>query len=63
MESPQGKSESPKEICSITIAFPVIDDDMAIDIRKKIKTLLGDTPEVMIDFRIRGLPANVLPVR
>ena len=55
-----GKS---KEVCSITIAFPVVDDDAAIDIKKKIKALLGDTPDVMIDFRIRGLPTNVIPVR
>jgi len=52
-----------KEVCSITIAFPVIDDDMAMEVKKKIKAMLADTPDVMIDFRIRGLPANVLPVR
>ena len=51
-----------REICSITIAFPVVDDDSAIDIKKKIKALLGDTPDVMIDFRIRGLPQHGPPV-
>jgi len=57
------KTTTKPEICSITIVFPIVDDDSAIAVKKKIKELLGDTPDVMIDFRIRGLPANGLPVR
>ena len=63
MENPQEKNESPKQICSITVIFPVESDDQAIDVKKKIGEVVGDTADVMIDFRIRGLPANGPPIR
>jgi len=52
-----------KEVCTLTIAFPVTSDDEAIDVKKKIGALMSDKPDVMIDFRMRMVPANVLPVR
>lgn len=47
-----------KEICTLTIAFPVVSDDAAIEIKKKVGALLVDMPDVIIDFRIRALPTN-----
>jgi len=57
----ENTTENP-EICSITIAFPVTSDDEAIDVKKKIGTLLAGKPDVIIDFRIRRMPKHGPPM-
>lgn len=45
--------DKPKqEICTIKILFPVISDDQAFELQKKIKVLFSETPDVNFDFRI-----------
>ena len=45
-----------KQICSINIAFPVEDDNEAIQLKKKIEQTLKDNPNARIDFRITSIP-------
>jgi len=61
METPE--IERPKELCTLTIAFPVVSDDAAMEVKKKVTAILADNPDAVIDFRMRGMPKNVLPVR
>ncbi|KKM88740.1 hypothetical protein LCGC14_1255710 [marine sediment metagenome] len=63
MESPQGKSESPKQICSITVMFPVLSDDEAIAVKKRIGESVKDIADARIDFRITNLPHHGPPIR
>lgn len=56
------ESKAPPEVCTMTIAFPVVSDDAAIDVKKKIGNLLVDMPDVMIDFRIRRMPKHGPPM-
>jgi len=56
-------NEASKEVCTLTIAFPVTSDDEAIEVKKKVAAMLSGKPDTMIDFRMRMVPANVLPVR
>ena len=44
METPK------KEICTIRIMFPVDSDAEAIEIKAKIKEVLGDKPDAQIQF-------------
>ncbi len=47
-----------KEVCTIRIVFPVKNDDEAIEIKKKIKEMLGDTEDVQFHFAIMTPPHN-----
>lgn len=44
-----------KEVCRITIIFPVDSDDQAIDIKKKIKEILAENPEALFNFNIGSM--------
>jgi len=46
-----------KEICSIRIMFPVINDDVAIEYKKKISSLLAEIPEAQIQFSLNSIPS------
>ena len=64
MERPQGKSESPKQICSITVMFPVLSDDEAIAVKKKIGDAVADIEDSRVDFRIMPVPMpGTMPMR
>lgn len=39
-----------KELCTIRIMFPVDSDAEAIEIKAKVKEVLGDKPDVQIQF-------------
>jgi len=41
-----------KEVCSITIMFPVTSDEQALDIKTKVSELVKDVEGVRFDFRI-----------
>jgi len=51
-----------REVCTLTIAFPVTSDDEAIDVKKQVGALLAQMPDVMIDFRIRRMPKHGPPM-
>jgi len=62
METPN--TENLKELCTMRIAFPVIDDDQAIDIKKKIAAILSDVPDSAINFTLQpARPAMTMPSR
>ena len=44
-----------KEVCSITIAFPVESDEATMEVRNKVKEALKDYPDARIDFRIMNM--------
>ena len=49
------------QVCSISIAFPVEDDNEAIQLKKKIEQALKDNPEARVDFRITKMPNRQPP--
>ncbi len=63
MENPQEKGESPKQVCTITVAFPVESDDDAIAVKKKITDAVSNKPDARIDFRIMNMGRYGPPVR
>ena len=44
------------EICTLRIMFPVESDQKAIEIKRKIQDVLGDTTDVRIEFGIIQAP-------
>lgn len=44
-----------KEVCSITIMFPVESDEQALAIKSKIKEFVKDVEGVRFDFRITAM--------
>jgi len=52
------------EICTMRIAFPVVDDDQAIAIKKKIAEVLEDVPDAAVTFTLQpARPAMTMPSR
>ena len=49
------QKESPKQICSITVMFPVESDDAAIAVKKKIGDAVSEIEDARIDFRITNI--------
>ncbi len=47
--------EPKKEVCSITLMFPVESDEQALDIKAKVKEITKDIKDVRCDFRITGV--------
>ncbi len=52
MESPLEKNDKSKQVCTITVIFPVESDEDAIIVKKKIGEAIGPVSEARIDFRI-----------
>ncbi|KKL05719.1 hypothetical protein LCGC14_2603230 [marine sediment metagenome] len=44
------------EICTIRIVFPVITDEEAIEVKKKIEAALADKPNAQIHFALMPQP-------
>jgi len=44
-----------KEVCSITLMFPVESDEQALVIKSKMKDLVKDIEGVRFDFRITAM--------
>lgn len=55
MENPTENKTDTKQVCSITVMFPVTTDEDAIVVKKKIGDVLKDLPESRIDFRIADM--------
>ena len=53
----------PKQICTITVAFPVESDDVAIAVKKLIGEATKDLPDARVDFRIMNMPQHGPPIR
>lgn len=48
-----------QEVCTIRILFPVVSDEHAVDIKKKIQAMLLEIPETHIQFSLTtGLPST-----
>jgi len=64
MESPQEKNESPKQLCTLRIVFPVDDDEAAIEVKKKITEILAPMQDAQIIFGLApARPAMQMPLR
>lgn len=45
-----------KQICRITLTFPVDSDDAAIEYKKKIAAIMADLPDSQIQFNLMNMP-------
>ncbi len=63
MENHQEKSKSPKELCTITVMFPVDDDVAAIAVKQKVTDAVSDIADARIDFRIMKMGQHGPPIR
>ncbi len=48
-----------KQICRITITFPVGSDDTAIEYKKKIASLMAESDESQIQFSLMNIPKGL----
>lgn len=55
MENPSDKA---KQLCIVTVMFPVDSDDEAVRIKKEIAAAIVAIPESRIDFRLNSGHAN-----
>lgn len=59
MQEPNETTQNPQpkqEICTLRIAFPVLSDEHALDIKRQITKALADTSDVAIQFSISNMP-------
>lgn len=47
-----------KQLCRMTLTFPVESDERAIDMKKKITTILTELPDAQIQFSLMNLPTK-----
>ena len=47
-----------KDICRITLTFPVDSDEQAINIKKKIGGVLSELQDAQINFSLMNLPTK-----
>lgn len=47
-----------KEICRMTLTFPVDTDEQAIDIKKKVGAVLSELQDAQINFSLMNLPTK-----
>ena len=48
-----------KQVCRITITFPVESDDKAIEYKKKIASLMAESDESQIQFSLMNIPKGL----
>ncbi len=48
-----------KQICRITITFPIESDDKAIEYKKKIASLMAEAAEAQIQFSLMNIPKGL----
>jgi len=51
----------PKELCRITVVFPLRDDTSAMNLRREIAKWLANDPQAQITFTIASLPGQFIP--
>lgn len=64
MTDPNGPREvSPpqKELCTMRIAFPVMSDEQALDVKRKIGEILQGVENPQMQFSIMSIPDNDNP--
>ena len=44
------------ELCTVTLMFPVVNDDEALAVKKKIVEVVSEIKDARIDFRIMSVP-------
>ena len=49
-------AEPKKEVCRLSIIFPVESDEQAIEYKKKISALLVEIPDAQINFSLMTMP-------
>lgn len=47
-----------KEICRMTITFPVDTDEQAIELKKKIAEVMKEKPDSQVQFSLMNLPTK-----
>ncbi|GAI62959.1 unnamed protein product [marine sediment metagenome] len=45
----------PKQICTMRIMFPVVTDEQAIELKRKVSLALVEIPEAKIEFTLSNL--------
>lgn len=54
-------SEQDKQLCVMTLAFPVDSDDIAIRIKKEIMAIIATVENSRIEFRLSTVPTGIKP--
>lgn len=49
----------PKEMCTLRIMFPVVSDEQALDIKKKVSAIVNEIPDAQIHFAIMPMPTGL----
>lgn len=53
------ENQTPKQLCTLRILFPVGTDEQAIDYKKKITEILAPIPEAQISFSLMNAPPQI----
>lgn len=52
------QNQTDSDTCMFMIAFPVESDEQAIEVKRKIKEVIGDVEGLRFDFRITQTPVR-----
>ena len=63
MENPTENKTDTKQVCSITVMFPVTTDEGAIVVKKKIDEAVSNIENARVDFRLMDIPQHGPPLR
>ena len=48
----------PKEICKITLTFPVESDEKALELKKKISEVIAELSDAQVQFSLMNMPTR-----
>lgn len=54
----ENKPPTITQVCSIRIMFPVVNDEQAIEYKKKVSIALADIPQARIEFSLITPPPH-----
>ena len=49
-----------KQLCNITIMFPVKNDEEGVEVKKKIAVIVADMTNVRLNFTLTSLPSKMV---
>lgn len=58
---PNEQTETPKQICTLRILFPIETDEDAISYKQKITSILSQIPDAQINFSLTTVPKTLPP--
>jgi len=49
-----------KQVCRLTVVFPVESDEVAIEVKRKIAEVVSELPDSQINFGLMSMPSRPL---